>query len=638
MTYESRLRKLHREIQRLIGRIASAEALDSAAIARVHESHGASARNFAHYRGLRGADLRKLQADLAQFGLSSLGRCEGNVLGTVLQIRRRLDEALAGFRPARATARRGRTRKAAGDPELAPPIDPAQGDSLLDRNTRLLFGDRPRGRHVYVLLTCPELAEISEPWIDQAIDAGADAFRINLAHGTADDWRRVIERIRRRSSPRRPAPRILVDLPGPKLRTGTFPPGPRFSQWKVERDRLGRLVRMAWIPLVTNDPAHGLSIPEGWPTRLEPGDRLRVTDTRDRRIDLFVRHQQDGTWLAAAEKNLRVLEGAAIEHWRDGRRLARGTVGPLLPLTEFIELRPGDCLLITDDDVVASIPVRGENGEVLSPARVACPVEGWFNAIRPGERILFDDGKIGAVIESIAAEGARLRITRTPGDGPAKLRAGKGINFPDSQLALPSLSETDRAALAFAIQHADGVAVSFVRSAQDVAAVQEELAKSSRRLSLVLKIETQSGFANLPAILYQGMRSPSLGVMIARGDLAVECGFERLAEVQEEILWLCEAAHVPVIWATQVFENLAQRGLPTRAEVTDAAMSVRAECVMLNKGPHIGEAVRSLVEILHRMEDHFYKKKTLFRALGVVSQQRAPEPGRGAAGPREWMQ
>ena len=88
------------------------------------------------------------------------------------------------------------------------------------------------------------------------------------------------------------------------------------------------------------------------------------------------------------------------------------------------------------------------------------------------------------------------------------------------------------------------------------------------------------------------MRRPTVGVMIARGDLAVEVGFERMAEVQEEIMWICEAAHVPVIWATQVLETLAHTGRPSRAEVTDAAMSGRAECVMLNKGPYIAEAIR----------------------------------------------
>ena len=103
--------------------------------------------------------------------------------------------------------------------------------------------------------------------------------------------------------------------------------------------------------------------------------------------------------------------------------------------------------------------------------------------------------------------------------------------------------------------------------------------------------------------------------MIARGDLAVECGYERLAEVQEEILWLCEAAHMPVIWATQVLEGVAKRGQPSRAEITDAAMSERAECVMLNKGPHIVGAVRVLDDILRRMQGHQHKKTSLLRTL-----------------------
>jgi len=96
--------------------------------------------------------------------------------------------------------------------------------------------------------------------------------------------------------------------------------------------------------------------------------------------------------------------------------------------------------------------------------------------------------------------------------------------------------------------------------------------------------------------------------MIARGDLAVECGWERLAELQEEILWLCEAAQVPVIWATQVLEDQAKKGQASRAEISDAAMSQRADCVMLNKGPHILAAIRMLDNILRRMQKHQYKK------------------------------
>jgi len=107
-------------------------------------------------------------------------------------------------------------------------------------------------------------------------------------------------------------------------------------------------------------------------------------------------------------------------------------------------------------------------------------------------------------------------------------------------------------------------------------------------------------------------------VMIARGDLGVELGFERMAEVQEEILWICEATHVPVIWATQVLESLAKKGLATRAEVTDAAMGCRAECVMLNKGSHIIQAVKTLSDILVRMQDHQAKKSSQMRPLRIA--------------------
>ena len=134
-------------------------------------------------------------------------------------------------------------------------------------------------------------------------------------------------------------------------------------------------------------------------------------------------------------------------------------------------------------------------------------------------------------------------------------------------------------------------------------------------LGIVLKIENRTAFEHLPDLLLAGMRSPRLGVMIARGDLAVEMGWERLAEVQEEILWLAEAAHVPVIWATQVLETLAKRGLPSRAEITDAAMGERAECVMLNKGPHILEAIEALDDILSRMQAHQHKKRAMLRQL-----------------------
>lgn len=263
-------------------------------------------------------------------------------------------------------------------------------------------------------------------------------------------------------------------------------------------------------------------------------------------------------------------------------------------------------------------PVFDSKGGILSPASIGCTIPEVFDDVRPGEAIWFDDGKIGGVVTNVENEQVLVRITQ-PRLGGQKLRADKGINLPDSSLRLAALTAKDLEDLAFVAQHADVVELSFANDAQDVESLQLQLAKlGSRQPAIVLKIETRRGFANLPSMLLTAMRAPCCGVMIARGDLAVECGFERLAEVQEEILWICEAAHVPVIWATQVLESLAKKGMPSRAEITDAAMGHRAECVMLNKGPHVLDAVQVLDDILRRMQSHQTKKHSTLRELQLA--------------------
>jgi len=181
------------------------------------------------------------------------------------------------------------------------------------------------------------------------------------------------------------------------------------------------------------------------------------------------------------------------------------------------------------------------------------------------------------------------------------------------------MTDKDRRDLDFVATHADIVGLSFVRRPEDVLELLDELAaRDKSRLGIILKIESRPGFEALPLIMIAALRHHPVGIMVARGDLAIEVGFERLAEIQEEILWLSEAAHIPVVWATQVLESLAKTGIPSRAEVTDAAMGVRAECVMLNKGEHIVDAVRFLDHILHRMQAHHSKKRSMLRRLNVA--------------------
>jgi len=131
----------------------------------------------------------------------------------------------------------------------------------------------------------------------------------------------------------------------------------------------------------------------------------------------------------------------------------------------------------------------------------------------------------------------------------------------------------------------------------------------------IVSINDVYSLENLPQLIVKGAGARPLAVMIARGDLAVELGFARLSEIQEEILWICEAACVPAIWATQVLEDLVSRGVQSRGEMTDAAMAGRAECVMLNKGPAVGAAIELLDRLLARMDAHAFKKTPTLRAL-----------------------
>lgn len=233
------------------------------------------------------------------------------------------------------------------------------------------------------------------------------------------------------------------------------------------------------------------------------------------------------------------------------------------------------------------------------------------------DRLRYDDGKLEAVVESLAEGEAVILIRRTKSGG-TKLKPEKGINLPDTALGLSPLTAKDETDLVTVIECADLIGYSFVSRPEDIDLLDSVLARhglQDRPLGLIAKIEQPLALTNLPELMARARRRGPFGVMIARGDLAAEIGFERLAEMQEEILWICEAASVPCIWATQVLEDMVKEGIPTRGEMTDAAMAARAECVMLNKGPAVVEAVSLLDRLMGRMNDHMFKKTPTLRAL-----------------------
>jgi pyruvate kinase len=219
---------------------------------------------------------------------------------------------------------------------------------------------------------------------------------------------------------------------------------------------------------------------------------------------------------------------------------------------------------------------------------------------------MFNDGKIEGVIREVNPDALRVEITSAR-DAGSKLRADKGINLPKSHLSIDLLTRKDQNDLDFVCEHADAVNISFINSAADIRSLLRELDRRKAKVGIILKIETRNGFRNLPRILLTAMQRYPVGVMVARGDLAIEAGWKNFASIQEEIVRICEAAHVPDIWATQVLENLAKKGTPTRAEITDAAVAQRAECVMLNKGFYLEKAVVMLDKILRRMQ--FFRER-----------------------------
>jgi len=442
---------------------------------------------------LRQRDLRPLQTALMPWGLSSLGRSESRVMATLDAVIATLGAVVSG--------------QAALLPQR-PAIEAFfDGERMLAENAAALFGNAPYPPRARIMVTLPTEAATEFESVRELARRGMDCVRINCAHDSPTEWEEMISNVRRSEVETGRTCKVLMDLGGPKARTGRV-----------------------LLP--------------------EPKRRLFV----------------------------------------------------------------GDRFLLTEE-----APRNRQHGSV----QVECQLPEVVGQLRVGAEIWIDEGKLGTVVDAVLPEGLLLRVTRAREKGE-RLQPDKGLNFPGTDLKVNPLTEKDLRDLDFVAQNADIVGYSFVQEPSDITRLQQELRlrqqETSHIVGVIAKIETPRAVRNLPELIVEAAGKQPLGVMIARGDLAVEIGFERLAEIQEEILWVCEAAHVPVIWATQVLENFVTTGTPSRAEMTDAAMAERAECVMLNKGPYQAEAATILDHLLTRMHNNQVKKTAQLRALRMWKQ------------------
>lgn len=604
-------RKLIAELETLRRQMLDHEASQADRLEAVSPEYRASARNLLHYLVLRREDRRLLQEKLAWVGTSSLGHAESHVLGN-------LDKVLGILY--RITDQSWEERSA------DEPVGIVSSQRLLDLHTDRLLGGLPVGRAVRIMVTLPSEAALDYGFVHQLVASGMDVARINCAHDEAREWEAMTAHVRRAARAHGCDVRVLMDLGGPKLRTGPIAPAPSVVRVRPQRDDHGRVLAPARVGLRAAGAlaevlgaSVNLAVDAGWLARLKVDDTLELIDARGARRTLRVVATEDAGALAECDRTAYVSVGTEIRQLR-GNRTPRTTEVVDVPVTAgSIFLRAGDRLRLTRSGVGWPVSRDSVAGPMTAIPSIACTLPEVFAQVCVGERIWFDDGRIGGVIRAVSAEALEVEVTQIRSQGD-RLMADKGINLPDSQLDLPALTSKDIEDLATVARCADLVGLSFVQRGSDIDALRGHLdALGGHDLGVILKIETRRAFENLPELLLAAMNCSSAGIMIARGDLAVECGYERLAEVQEELLWAAEAAHMPVIWATQVLETLAKTGRPSRAEITDAAMGERAECVMLNKGPHILEAMRTLDDILKRMQDHQSKKRSLLRALGAWS-------------------
>ncbi len=597
------------KIDEILGRAEEFESFYAELIVQVHPMMKASAINMVHYLAFRSFDVDQLQSELEDLGLPLLNNIEGHVMHSLLSVRR-IVCCLCG-EPVKPWTFSGMTRK--------------KSHRVLRKNNKALFGWKSKKRNTRIMVTLPTRAAEDQKYVERLISLGMNCARINCAYGDTLEWMAMIDNICEAGQKLNNHCTITMDLAGPKLRTGPMTPGPEVIHFKPRRDDFGNVAEAARIWLAAPDvvPPRGeiwdatLPVDPLFASKLRPGSQVYFIDTRGKKIKIIVD---------------RVLEEGSFGLCKDSAYVASGTqlilhkvkpsgaevhkVGKLLAKENYLVLKTGDWLRLDRDPVPGEQALLDDDGNVSTPSHISCSLPEVFEDVREGEPIHFNDGKIEGQIEKVCSDHLLVKITSAKPKG-SKLRSDKGINLPATDIKIGGLMEKDLQDLPFVAKYADTINFSFVNKAEDVIDLYKALDHLESDAGVILKIETMRGFRNLPHILLHAMRRFPVGVMIARGDLAIETGWKDFATIQQEIRRICATAHIPDVLATQVLDNLAKKGIPTRSEITDAALADRSECVMLNKGPFIHRALKLLDRILRRSQKFHNKTTSLLPKISV---------------------
>ncbi|SMF73855.1 pyruvate kinase [Pseudobacteriovorax antillogorgiicola] len=588
----SRLANMQQQLAELIEQMDGARTNLSGSLPGKHQS----LTNFLQYLCVRDVDLRPLQDDLQAVGLSSLGRSELAIHGSMKASHAWLLKFTDNdFDPLNAIE--------SVDDELK------QGKALLDDHTEKLLGPKRGDRRPRIMVTIPSDAHQDQELITQLMDGGMELARINCGHGSIEDQFKTALEVKHLARKKDLDIKVMCDLSGPKIRTRSLGQGPGVFKLKTTKDAYGHVLTPARVHLVSyplvnhSEPCLPVC---GQLSSLNDGDVLHFRDLRGRKrravVEVFEDHRFIKSYRNAYLGNVTrlhrghdlVLAVSHLEPWEIQHRIHQGELFSL-------------CLSMND-----------YHGEHFC---IEANFEAFWDTLAVGDPVVFDDGRLATVVhdKDEISGFVVLKVLRAPSKGFV-MKGDRGINFPDQSPQLAALTADDQETIDLLHGVADIFAFSFIKHAQDVRELRQFL--NSRQLDqskgVVLKIETKQAINHLPSIIIEGLKLDQLGIMIARGDLAVEVGFSRLSELQEEILTLARAAHVPVIWATQVLESLAKSGLPSRGDVSDVSRGERADCIMLNQGDFILDALQMTHDVCCRMAGHQRQNTTLMRELAIV--------------------
>ncbi|MFY0628330.1 MAG: hypothetical protein JXR07_18685 [Reichenbachiella sp.] len=579
------LKNIH---QKLLSKIDQNEYI----INDTHESYKSSVKNLLQYLELRQTDISELQQFLFSQSLSTLdlemAHVENAFYNLISIIERLKGSNNVGYKP----------------------LVQAKERSIEIRKNEL-FGAIMNKRNVRIMVTLPSEAAHNYQLVHSFVFTGMNIARINCAHDTKEEWLQMIANVKKAEKALGKEVKIAMDLAGPKIRTGRIPWAYSVKKVSPTKNEIGELISPFQMILASESIERiqgSIKVDHELIEKASLNDVIRYVDSRGKKRELVV-----------VEKSHRYLktEGKKTTYFRKGAILSLGVDQfPILavPTAEpFLLLKQGELLQLNKEKFEDKNIHQKKKAYI---PQITCTSSDVIDDAKLGESIFFDDGKIEGHIESKSNDHLVIKIIQAKLKG-SKLKSNKGINLPQSNLSIKGLTKKDREDLQFVCQEADIVNFSFVNSAKDVEDLLEEieLNGNNKKLGIILKIETAKAFNNLPEILMSAMKSHPIGVMVARGDLAVEVGWKKLGVVIKEIQYMCTAAHVPMIWATQVLEGLSKNGTPTRSEIIDAVMSSNSDCVMLNKGPYIINSIQLLNDLIKQFEINRKDDVVLFKKL-----------------------